>query len=167
MYYQFDYQKVIIWNLRYEQVMFIDADMMIGENPGSVFALCGTHPLCAVQDPGAHGGYFNNGVFVMNCKLEIIEELLHSWWKDSPPWRQIAMQDIMNEVFAKRWKPLPEVYNFQGMKHGHQFNACGAQFVHYKGCHERKENPFCKYYLKQREEAAEKFPELFNYQFKH
>ena len=28
MYYQFDYQKIIIWNLRYEQVAFLDADMV-------------------------------------------------------------------------------------------------------------------------------------------
>ena len=95
MYYQFDYQKIIIWNLRYEQVAFLDADMvrsctvwrrflyphslpfiflqMIGPDPGSIFRLCGTHPMCAVQDPGAYGGYFNNGLFVTNVKWEIIE----------------------------------------------------------------------------------------------
>ena len=183
---------------------------MIGPDPGSIFRLCGTHPMCAVQDPGAYGGYFNNGLFVTNVKWEIIEvcsessleptlthafsfllplfqqELLHAWWQDNPPWRQIAMQDIMNEVFNQQWKPLPEDYNFQGMKNGHYWEVCSARFVHYKGkvfssnhffpvlqpfpfsdCDKHLDIPFCKEYVEQRKEAAEAYPELFNYQFKH
>ncbi len=161
LYYQFDYQKIYVWNLRYEQVAFLDADMMIGKDPGSVFPLCGQHFCCAVQDPGAYGGYFNNGFFVMSPKLEFAEELLHSWWKEDPPWRQICLQDIMNEVFAKRWKPLPEAYNFQGLKHGHFHNACSAHFVHFKDCHKRTDNPFCAEYVKQKKEAITAHPELF------
>ena len=167
MYYQFDYQKIVIWNLRYEQIAFLDADMMIGNDPGQVFAFCGQHPMCAVQDPGAHGGYFNNGFFIMNGKLEVIEELIHAWWAPSPPWRQIAMQDIMNEVYDGRWKPLPEDFNFQGMKHGHYWEPCSAKFVHYKDCDKHMDIPFCQDYDKQRKEASSAFPELFNYKFKH
>jgi hypothetical protein len=161
LYYQFDYQKIYVWNLRYEQVAFLDADMMIGSDPGSVFKLCGQHFCCAVQDPGAYGGYFNNGFFVMSPKLEFAEELLHSWWKEDPPWRQICLQDIMNEVFAKRWKALPEAYNFQGLKHGHFDNACNAHFVHYKDCHKRQDNPICANYMKQKGEARTAHPDLF------
>lgn len=163
MYYQFDYQKIYVWNLRYKQVAFLDADMMIGDNPGSVFPLCGEHFCCAVQDPGAYGGYFNNGFFVMSPNVQVATELIQSWWKDNPPWRQICLQDIMNEVFARRWKALPENYNFQGLKHGHYAVACGATFIHFKDCSRRKEHPVCQRYFQQRDEAKSKFPEVFNF----
>ncbi len=65
------------------------------------------------------------------------------------------------EVYAFRWKALPDAFNFQGLKHGHFHDPCNAQFVHFKDCHKRLEIPFCAQFMKDKQEAIAKFPDLF------
>ena len=128
--------------------------MIIYGDPTTGFPLCGTYPVCAVQDPGKPGGYFNNGMFIANPALHYALELIYAWWKPNAPFRQICLQDIMNEVYTNKWKALPEGYNHQGLKHGHYHDTSAAIFVHYKGCleEERKQFPACQRYLFQRKQ---------------
>ena len=47
------------------------------------------------------------------------------------------------------------------MKHGHYRNACGGVFVHYKDCDKLSDNPFCRKFAQEREEAKKAHPDLF------
>lgn len=61
-YYQFDYQKLYIWNLPYWRVMFLDGDVIVQQSPALAWNLCyhrPDRPLCAVQEVGKWGGYMN------------------------------------------------------------------------------------------------------------
>lgn len=105
MYYRFDWQKMYVWNLPHTRVMFLDSDMVVMSSPAQGFALCpARRPVCAVQEIRTYGGYFNNGFFVLNKFApwnNEMEKLLRAWWKPNAPWRQICLQDLMNEVYAK------------------------------------------------------------------
>ncbi len=60
--YKFDYQKLYLWNLPYSRVMFLDGDVIVQSSPAAAWDLCASRydrPLCAVQEEGKWGGYFN------------------------------------------------------------------------------------------------------------
>jgi hypothetical protein len=152
MYYRFDYQKMYIWNLPYRKVMFIDSDMVVNASPARGFELCSgrKYAVCAVQEIRNFGGYFNNGFFVLvlappwNAEAET---LLRAWWKPNAPWRQICLQDLMNEVYARKWQAMPEAFNVQTVKQGILPDSWQhAIFLHFKDCHPGL-MPMCKQHL--------------------
>jgi hypothetical protein len=137
MYYRFDWQKMYVWNLPHTRVMFLDSDMVVLSSPASGFALChAKRPVCAVQEIRNYGGYFNNGFFILNKFppwQNEMERLLRAWWKPNAPWRQICLQDLMNEVYQKNWQALPESFNVQTVKQGILPEAWQhAVLLHYK-----------------------------------
>ncbi len=147
MYYRFDYQKMFIWNLPHSKIMFIDSDMVVLASPARGFEICSgrKYAVCAVQEIRNYGGYFNNGFFVLvRAWRREEEELLRVWWKPSAPWRQICLQDLMNEVYARKWQAMPEAFNVQTVKQGILGDSWKhAILLHYKDCHATRDTPFC------------------------
>lgn len=138
MYYRFDYNKLFVWNLPYERVMFLDADMVVRSSPALAFAICRSrYHVCAVQEIRNYGGYFNNGMFILAYpqREELLRHIVQVWWKPNPPWRQICLQDVMNEAYRNQWQPLPEAFNVQGFKHGIWSDTSYAVFLHFRDCH--------------------------------
>jgi hypothetical protein len=152
MYYRFDYQKMYIWNLPYRKVMFLDSDMVVNASPARGFELCSgrKYAVCAVQEIRNFGGYFNNGFFVLVLASpwnNEAETLLRAWWKPNAPWRQICLQDLMNEVYARKWQAMPEAFNVQTVKQGILPDSWQhAIFLHFKDCHPGL-MPMCKQHL--------------------
>ena len=148
MYYRFDYQKLFIWNLPYRKIMFIDSDIVVRSSPAAGFQIChGKYPICAVSEIRGKGGYFNNGFFILikngPWKHEA-EKLLRKWWKPDAPWRQICLQDLLNEVYEKNWQHMPEAFNAQAAKHNILDSWCHAIFMHEKECPAKPELERCK-----------------------
>ncbi len=73
-----------------------------------------------------------NGMFIFRPPWHGADELLRSWFKPNAPWRQICLQDVMNEVYAQRWIPLPLAFNHQGLKREKWIETDDAKIVHYK-----------------------------------
>ena len=160
MYYQFDFQKLYVWNLRYEQVMYMDADMIVQGDVKYAFKSC-KYFLCITPDPGTYGGYLNNGMFIIQPAEQYARKLIEYWWKPDPPFYRIALQDLLSYVYRRRWKPISELFNYQALKSGLAYKETdGAVLVHFKGCSKsRKEtrddiwnHKTCVLYRKQKEE---------------
>ena len=119
-----NWSKLNLWRFEelYSRIFYIDADVYVRASPGAVFKDCPSgSSLCAVQDTGLREGYFNAGVFMLTPSentYQILEEqmnkltesvLRHSTFR-------FAEQDLMNNVFARVWTPLPYKYNAQWYK---------------------------------------------------
>lgn len=105
-YYKFDYQKILLWNLPYSQVMYLDMDIIIQDDPALAFRICdkqGVCPICASKESGRPGGYFNNGMFIFKPKLEEARGIFRTWFSPFAPKRVIALQDVMNEHYRGNW----------------------------------------------------------------
>ncbi len=160
MYYRFDWNKIYVWNLPHSKIMFLDSDMVIRSSPSAAFGLChAKRPVCAVQEIRNYGGYMNNGFFVLNNRAwnNELDRLLRAWYKPNSPWRQICLQDLMNEVYLKNWQAMPEAFNVQTVKQGILPDAWQhAILLHYKDCHVTPEAEYCKLFIQQRERMRRK-----------
>lgn len=73
-------------------------------------------------------------MFIFFPHLPGVGELFRSWFKPNAPWRQICLQDVMNEVYQNRWQPIPEAFNHQGLKRNIWLRTDFASVVHFKEC---------------------------------
>jgi hypothetical protein len=116
--YQHVYAKFHLWELtEYDQVMYLDADCLVVNNPHSAFEKC--QGFCAVRDEYIHkthanrglSSYFNVGVMVIKPSLDVYKEMIKrvSALKANPKFPE---QDLLNDYYDKKWTSL-----------GYEFNA--------------------------------------------
>ncbi|GFZ00077.1 galactinol synthase 4 [Actinidia rufa] len=138
-YYVINYSKLRIWNLDYNKMVYLDADIQVYENidhlldaPDGYFyavmdCFCektwshspqysvGYCQQCPnkVTWPSDMGSppplYFNAGMFVFEPSRLTYESLLETL-QITPP-TPFAEQDFLNMFFQKMYKPIPLVYN--------------------------------------------------------
>ncbi|GFZ21247.1 galactinol synthase 4 [Actinidia rufa] len=138
-YYVINYSKLRIWNLEYDKMVYLDADIQVYENidhlldvPDGYFyavmdCFCektwshspqysvGYCQQCPnrVTWPADMGSppplYFNAGMFVFEPSRLTYESLLETLQITSPT--PFAEQDFLNKFFQKMYKPIPLVYN--------------------------------------------------------
>ncbi len=93
----------------FRRVVFLDADLVVVQSLEPAIAVCGEAELCAVADLMAGPNYFNAGLLIVRPSRKRFEELLVQMNKK--PGRAYPEQDLLNEVFARKWKPLDAKFN--------------------------------------------------------
>jgi hypothetical protein len=127
--------KLHIWQLiEYDQVIYYDVDVMFQHNPITAFGDCGEETtFCAVHDQGIHEfgvdgrlgitdkEYFNAGFLVILPDKRLYKELMSH--ADEAQDYHFLEQDLLNKLFARKWKRLKKEYNMMRPINQDEVNA--------------------------------------------
>ena len=117
--------KFHIWNMtQYKQIAYYDSDHIFLQNPVGIFADCGSSDFCATQDTHIGGDYFNAGLLVIRPNVETCLSLTNNMHKANK--RTFAEQDMLNDVYKKKWKKIDSKYNFM---HASKENLSNSKIV--------------------------------------
>ncbi|KAL1527279.1 hypothetical protein AB1Y20_015954 [Prymnesium parvum] len=126
--------KLRAWELGYEQVALVDADMVMVRNMDELLAAeADRHSIRAVHEcfcvvprgetrcahlenardgpPPHSGSYFNAGLIVLRPCRRVYEHMQAALLTFDLATLSFAEQDFLNEYWAGAWEPLPWVYN--------------------------------------------------------
>lgn len=127
------YSKILLWNLDYDQIIYLDADTLPLKSLDHLFEkyldIANTE-IVASPDIG-WPDIFNSGVFVVKPNREVFEKLVeHSGSSDAS--FDGADQGLLNEFFhlqpkKSHWTRLPFVYNVTPSTH-YQYRPALTRF---------------------------------------
>ncbi|MFI6663142.1 glycosyltransferase family 8 protein [Streptomyces sp. NPDC050523] len=142
----------------YERVVFLDADMLLlrrmdelfdppltPDTPLAAVPACQCNPNrvatypdhwttqnCPYNNP--HPSYFNSGLLVLQPEATTLDALRTRMKDDDCATFAFADQDLLNQHFAGRWRPLPYTYNaLKTLRQSHPdlWNIQDVHNIHY------------------------------------